>query len=85
MTTATATDRGLHLAKLRATRFVNEAFPPGTPARSIEYKRGMREFFLFSLVGNKIICPYTQGTSEFDAFFAGVDAGRAISRRDADK
>lgn len=80
-----AADRSLLLAKERATRFVFAAFPPGTPPRSIEYRKGMRSFFLLSLAGLSIECPYAQGSVGFDAFFAGVDAGRAIARRDADK
>jgi hypothetical protein len=78
-------DSSLQVAKERATRFVEDAFPPGTPPRSEEYKQGMSAFFLFSLAGEKITCPYTEGRADFDAFFAGVDAGRAIARRDADK
>lgn len=75
-------DRSLHAAKLRAVRFVSQAFPPGVPPRSLEYRKGMFAFFVFSLAGERITCPFAEGTAEFDAFFAGVDGARAIARRD---
>lgn len=78
-------DSSIQVAKARATRFVEAAFPPGTPPRSHEYRQGMHAFFVFSLAGRKITCPYFEGSVGFDAFFAGVDAGRIIARRDADK
>jgi len=84
-TTERITDSSLRISKERATRFVEAAFPPGTPPRSHEYLKGMHAFFVFSLAGQKITCPYFEGSVGFDAFFAGVDAGRAIARRDADK
>jgi hypothetical protein len=46
--------------------------------RSEAYKLGARELLKHRAIGVKFRCPYTLGTAEADAFFAGSDEGRMI-------
>ncbi len=43
--------------------------------RSQEYRLGMIDVLRFRLHGKRIHCPYTAGTPQFDAYFAGNDRG----------
>ncbi len=72
-------------AQQRAQRIVVEAFPPGRPPRSLQYRMGMTQMLVYFFCGKKTNCLYEQGSPEFDAFFAGCDAGRHHWRLMADK
>ena len=55
-------------------------FPASRSVRSSAYKAGVRAKLSHGMDGLGIVCPYAQGTAEFDAFHAGIDEGRAILR-----
>lgn len=48
--------------------------------RSEAYKRGVAAFAAHQKFADSInwACPYLEGSAEFDAFFHGVDRGRAV-------
>lgn len=48
--------------------------------RSAEYRRGMLDVLRFRLDGERLQCPYREGTPQFDAYFAGNDRGHAVWR-----
>lgn len=62
-----------------AERIVDGVLVIGTK-RSAEYRRGMLDVLRFRLEGVPIECPYREGTSQFDAYFAGNDRGHAVWR-----
>lgn len=62
-------------------RLMADAFPPTRPARSAAYTAGARAILQFLLREAPLQCPYTEGTTSFDAFFAGVAEGREILGR----
>jgi hypothetical protein len=61
--------------------FANAFNTPRDP-RSPEYKAGVRALLRrkFGLT-NSVVCPYTIGTSQADAFFSGTDEGHRIYRQ----
>lgn len=61
-------------------QLIKGAFAPSLnqPERSQEYIDGTRAALLQNLVGKPLACKYKLGTAAADAFFAGVDEGRAI-------
>lgn len=58
---------------------VDQVLAHGTK-RSAEYRRGMLDVLRFRLEHQPIQCPYREGTSQFDAYFAGNDRGHAVWR-----
>eukprot|EP01034_Spumella_vulgaris_P033652 gene33652-41518_t len=57
---------------------MDDAFPPTRPARSAAYIAGARAVLQFLLREAALQCPYQDGTTSFDAFYAGVAEGREI-------
>lgn len=45
--------------------------------RSAEYRQGMLDALRFRLEGQRIKCPYREGSVLFDAYFAGTERGHA--------
>jgi hypothetical protein len=58
----------------------NAAFHAARDPRSLEYKTGAIALLDLRVHGNPILRPYVPGTAQADAFWAGVDEGRAIWR-----
>lgn len=56
------------------------AFFAGRPARSSAYKLGVIAKLRLVLQRERLVCPYAQGSTEFDAFFAGTDEGTSIAQ-----
>lgn len=48
--------------------------------RSAEYWRGVLDVLRYRVHGERIECPYQEGTVQFDAYFAGNDRGHALMR-----
>lgn len=61
-------------------RLIMDAFAPALSRleRSPEYVNGVRALLLQQFIGKPLACLYTPGTAAADAFFAGVEEGRAI-------
>ncbi|MFM0432335.1 hypothetical protein PQQ75_25215 [Paraburkholderia aspalathi] len=59
---------------------MTKAFSPGREPRSAEYKQGVRDLLAMRIEGVRIAIPYTQGTAQRDAYYSGVDEGKAIWR-----
>lgn len=68
-------------ALLKVERILDVAFFPGRTERSPEYREGCRAALEFRLVGRRIHAPYAAGCAAADAFFAGVQEGHAVWRR----
>jgi hypothetical protein len=49
--------------------------------RSPEYRRGMLSVIRFRMTGQRTPCPYSLGTSQADAYFAGNDRGHNLWRK----
>jgi hypothetical protein len=62
-------------------RLMKAAFDRPRDPRSDAYKLGVRELLANRVLGAPFRCPYTLGTAEADAFFAGSDEGRMIWRQ----
>lgn len=48
--------------------------------RSAEYWRGALDVLRYRIHGERIACPYQEGSTQFDAYFAGADRGHALWR-----
>lgn len=59
---------------------MDAAFDLPRTARSAAYKAGTSSKLSFKLEGIPMVCPYVEGSAEFDAFHAGVDEANAILR-----
>jgi hypothetical protein len=55
-------------------------FTPGRTKRSSAYIAGARAKFSHHLNKTPIRCPHSEGSAEFDAFYAGLDEARHIIR-----
>jgi len=56
------------------------AFRKARDERSAEYKLGVLNCLKVRLDGEKnLSCPYPTGSAQADAYFAGIDEGRALS------
>lgn len=63
-----------------AQRIFDIAFGKTRDARSDEYKLGVLNCLKVRLDGAKnITCPYPAGSAQADAYYAGVDEGRALA------
>jgi len=64
-------------------QLIDEAFKPSLRRleRSPEYVNGARALLLQQFVGKPLASLYPYGTAAADAFFAGVEEGRAIHAR----
>lgn len=58
----------------------NTAFSGSRTSRSSAYRLGVRAKLSHGIDQLAIVCPYQEYTASFDAFYAGVDEGRAILR-----
>lgn len=67
---------------LRAERLLAEAFPRGREARSVEYRDGVKAFLLYVFASHPVKCTFPAGSARRDAFYAGVDEGKHIARRE---
>jgi hypothetical protein len=56
-------------------RIVETRFSPGTTPRSNEYQLGFRHAFVAKITGEKPLCAYLPGSTEFDAYWSGRDDG----------
>lgn len=56
----------------------------GTP-RSPEYRRGIEDVLRFKIEGKRIVCPFREGTAQFDAYFSGNDRGWALYRAEVER
>jgi len=48
--------------------------------RSAEYRAGLLDVLKFKMRGERIRCPYREGTASFDAYFAGNARGFDVYR-----
>lgn len=48
--------------------------------RSAAYLLGVRAALLRQVIGASVVCPWVPGTTERDAYFAGVDEGNVLWR-----
>lgn len=55
------------------------AFFPSRAARSTAYKAGVLAKLRLVLQHERMVCPYAQGSAEFDAYFAGAEEGALIA------
>lgn len=63
-----------------AEKVFQEAFGKARDPRSSEYKLGVLVCLQVRLDGAVgVRCPYQQGTAEADAFWSGVEEGKALS------
>lgn len=60
---------------------MRDAFHVAREPRSEEYMRGCQAALFYRVCGASIHCPYQAGTTQFDAYFAGVTEGHAVWRR----
>ncbi len=58
----------------------DRAFHPFRDPRSEAYRAGVLAALRYRLDGARIACPYPAGSSDFDAFHAGLDEGHARAR-----
>jgi hypothetical protein len=66
--------------KPMAQRVFDKAFAPGRTDRSQAYKAGVLQCLRVRLDCEPYKdCPYPIGTADADAYFAGLEAGRALS------
>lgn len=57
---------------------VTQAFAPCRCPRSVEYRAGVTDLLMHRALGPRLACPYTLGTAQADAWFAGVEEGKAL-------
>lgn len=67
-----------------AMEIFNAAFHPVRDPRSDEYKQGVLAALSFRIGGQKIPHPYPMGTTQADAFYAGIDEGHRRWRMEQD-
>ena len=65
--------------KAQVSELMQHAFFPGRPARSSAYKLGVLAKLRLVLQRERLVCPYAQGSAEFDAYFAGAEEGSLIA------
>jgi hypothetical protein len=65
-----------------------KAFSIEREPRSLEYKTGMQAYFRLKINKTPYLCPYESGTSQADAYAAGVNEARhtwnGINRHNSD-
>lgn len=59
-------------------RLVAAAFSRPRQPRSVEYREGVRALLMHRATGGRLLCCYPIGTAQADAFFAGVEEGKAL-------
>lgn len=74
-TVATAVSQGAHQV---VDQLISAAFDRPRDRRSDAYKQGARALLISRVSLATLICNFQPGSVEFDAFFAGVEEGRAI-------
>lgn len=68
------------MEELTAQAVFDKAFQPWRAPRSEAYKQGVLDCLRVRIDGlQHVKCPYVEGSAESDAYFAGVDEGRALS------
>ena len=66
--------------KLTAQVVFDKAFEPGREPRSDAYKQGVLACLRVRIDGMELVkCPFPAGTAEADAYYAGVNEGRALA------
>jgi len=66
--------------RAQVDELMHSAFFPGRPARSSAYKAGVLAKLRLVLQRERLVCPYAQGSAEFDAFFAGTEEGKWVAQ-----
>jgi len=66
---------------LKVSQLMDQAFFPGRAPRSAAYQEGCRAALEHRIQGRRMYLPYPTGTSEADAWFAGVQEGHCIGRK----
>lgn len=61
-------------------QLMQAAFPPERPARSAEYRDGVKQTLQSRLEGWRTQCPYPEGSVECDAWASGTEEGHLIYR-----
>ena len=67
-------------AAVSVDQLMQAAFFNGRTPRSAEYKAGTRAALENRIEQKDIVPPYQAGTTEADAYFAGIDEGKSIWR-----
>ena len=62
------------------TSMMAEAFFKARHPRSDEYRNGARDLLLLKLVEKPLKNPFTPGTAQADAWWAGVEEGKTIMK-----
>lgn len=57
---------------------VTAAFSNSRCPRSVEYRDGVTQLLLHRALGRRLLCPHTPGTAQADAWFAGLEEGKAL-------
>lgn len=65
--------------KAQVSELMQHAFFPGRSDRSTAYKAGVLAKLRLVLQRERLVCPYAQGSAEFDAYFAGAEEGSLIA------
>ena len=65
--------------KAQVSELMQHAFFPGRPGRSTAYKAGVLAKLRLVLQRERLVCPYAQGSAEFDAYFSGTEEGSLIA------
>jgi hypothetical protein len=65
---------------LSVDQLMQAAFYNGRTPRSAEYKAGTRALLENRIEQKDIVPPYQAGTTEADAYFAGIEEGKSIWR-----
>ena len=65
--------------KAQVSELMLHSFFPGRPDRSTAYKAGVLAKLRLVLQRERLVCPYAQGSAEFDAYFAGAEEGSLIA------
>lgn len=72
-------------ADVTVDQLMQAAFFNGRTPRSAEYKAGTRAALESRIEHKDIVPPYQAGTTEADAYFAGIEEGKSIWRAAAAK
>lgn len=69
---------------LQVKRLMDLAFFPGRAPRSVEYREGCQAALEYRILVRRMRAPYPAGCCEADAWFAGVEEGHVIWRRECE-
>lgn len=72
------------LMKRLVAQLLDTRFATGSP-RSAEYQAGTRALLEHRALGHALVLPHTVGTAQADAWFAGVEDGKALWQQAIDQ